>query len=204
MHTPEQHPVYKIKTFDLSGLNGISDETTDIHLKLYAGYIEATNVLVAKLAKFVEKKEAAHQNMAEYSGLKRRLAFELNGMLLHEHYFSTLKKNGGDALSTSSAFYKKAEESFGTFDTWKLDFINTGKIRGVGWVICYQDPTSGNLSNHWISGHEDGHIVGSTPLLVMDMWEHAYFRDYKPDEKASYMDAFFSNINWSCVENRLT
>ena len=62
--------------------------------------------------------------------------------------------------------------------------------------MCYVNPHSGRLSNHWISLHEHGHVAGFVPLLVMDVWEHAYLLDYKPSERASYIDAFFANIDW--------
>ena len=76
-------------------------------------------------------------------------------------------------------------------------------MRGVGWAICYLDPASGRMSNHWISLHEHGNIAGFIPLLVMDVWEHAYLLDYKPSERADYIEAFFSNVNWKLVEQRM-
>jgi Fe-Mn family superoxide dismutase len=76
-------------------------------------------------------------------------------------------------------------------------------MRGVGWVICYQDPSRGRLTNHWISLHEIGNIAGFRPVLVMDVWEHAFLLDYKPSERAKYVDAFFANIDWDTVDDRL-
>ena len=76
-------------------------------------------------------------------------------------------------------------------------------MRGVGWAICYQDPTGDRLSNHWVTLHEVGNIAGFKPILVMDVWEHAFLLDYKPSERAEYIDAFFTNINWKTVEQRL-
>ncbi len=76
-------------------------------------------------------------------------------------------------------------------------------MRGVGWAICYEAPESGRLSNHWITQHEVGNIAGYQPLLVMDMWEHAYLLDYKPAEKEKYVEAFFLNVNWKSVEKRM-
>jgi Fe-Mn family superoxide dismutase len=75
-------------------------------------------------------------------------------------------------------------------------------MRGVGWAILYQDPETGRLSNHWITLHEHGHPSGFRPLLVMDVWEHAFLIDYKPTERARYIDAFFANVNWQAVERR--
>jgi Fe-Mn family superoxide dismutase len=76
-------------------------------------------------------------------------------------------------------------------------------MRGVGWAICNQNPANGRLSNHWITLHETGNIAGFNPILVMDVWEHAYLLDYKPAERPKYIEAFFSNIDWAAAEERL-
>ena len=76
-------------------------------------------------------------------------------------------------------------------------------MRGVGWVICYQNPMNGVLSNHCTTLHEIGNVAGFVPLLVMDVWEHAFILDCKPSERGKYIDAFFSNVSWSAVEKRL-
>ena len=76
-------------------------------------------------------------------------------------------------------------------------------MRGVGWAICYQDPTNDRLSNHWITLHEVGNVSGFMPLLVMDVWEHAFLLDYKPAERPQYIEAFFPNIDRPRVEGRL-
>ncbi len=76
-------------------------------------------------------------------------------------------------------------------------------MRGVGWAICYQNPENGRLSNHWITLHEVGNVSGFTPVLVMDVWEHAFLLDYKPAERHKYIEAFFSDIDWGAVEGRL-
>jgi superoxide dismutase, Fe-Mn family len=134
--------------------------------------------------------------MEVYSELTQRLGFEYNGMLLHEYYFGNLKRFGNGDPGDSSRFYQPAHESFGRYENWKRDFVNKGNMRGVGWVICYQDPSRGRLTNHWISLHEIGNIAGFRPVLVMDVWEHAFLLDYKPAERAKYVDAFFTNIDW--------
>jgi Fe-Mn family superoxide dismutase len=143
------------------------------------------------------------EEMPAYSELTRRLGFEYNGMVLHEYYFENLNTHGVRKPDQGSAFVKAAEDSFGTYDMWKLDFSSVGKMRGVGWAMCYVNPHSGRLSNHWISLHENGNIAGFIPALVMDVWEHAYLLDYKPSDRASYIEAFFSNIDWKSVEKRL-
>ena len=76
-------------------------------------------------------------------------------------------------------------------------------MRGVGWAIYYQDPKTRNISNHWITLHEVGNVTGFVPLLVMDVWEHAFILDYAPADRPKYIDAFFSNVDWSAAEGRL-
>lgn len=195
---------YKARQFNLSGLNGISDETLEMHFKLYEGYVKETNNLSERIATFIKDGKVDQEEMPAYSELTRRLGFEYNGMVLHEYYFDNLKSGGGTGdAEANSTFTKNAETSFGSYDIWKADFVGIGKMRGVGWAICYQDPNSGNLSNHWISLHEVGNVAGFSPILVMDVWEHAYLLDYKPAERPKYIEAFFSNIDWAMVEKRL-
>jgi superoxide dismutase, Fe-Mn family len=194
---------YKAKQFNLSGLNGISDRTLEMHFKLYEGYVNETNRLTEKISVFLKDGKVDQDEMPAYSELKRRLGFEYNGMVLHEHYFGNMKRGGSVDPDKTSPFYWAAEQSFGNYDIWKADFVSTGKMRGVGWAICYEDPTSGQLSNHWISLHQTGNVAGFNPVLVMDVWEHAFLLDYKPAERPKYIEAFFSNIDWDVAEGRL-
>jgi Fe-Mn family superoxide dismutase len=195
--------VYDVKPFNLHGLVGISDRTLEMHLKLYEGYVQATNQLTTQIGEMLKDGRIDHEEMPAYSELTRRLGFEYNGMALHEYYFENLTKGGAKKPDQGSAFVKAAEDSFGSYDMWKLDFSSVGKMRGVGWAVCSLNPANRRLSNHWISLHEHGHVAGFIPLLVMDVWEHAYLLDYKPSERASYIEAFFANIDWKSVEKRL-
>jgi superoxide dismutase, Fe-Mn family len=195
---------YKARQFNLSGLKGISDQTLEMHFKLYEGYVKETNNLTERISDFIKDGNVDQEEMPAYSELTRRLGFEYNGMVLHEYYFDNLQKGGGtgDPVQTSQ-FAKAAEASFGSYDIWKADFVGIGKMRGVGWAICYQNPNNGRLSNHWITLHETGNVAGFVPILVMDVWEHAFLLDYKPAERPKYIEAFFSNIAWNMVEDRL-
>lgn len=194
---------YQVKEFNLSGLNGISDQTMDLHFNLYAGYVKETNGLMEKISEFFKNGKVDQEDMPAYSELKRRLGFEHSGMVLHEYYFGNLKKGVSGAPDPKSAFVKAVESSFGSYEIWKADFIGVGKKRGVGWAICYQDPMQERLSNHWITLHQIGNVAGFNPLLVMDVWEHAFLLDYKPAERLKYIESFFSNIDWQAVERRL-
>ena len=195
---------YKARQFDLSGLKGISDETLEMHFKLYEGYVKETNNLTGRITEFISDGKVDQEEMPAYSELTRRLGFEYNGMVLHEYYFDNLQKGGGTGdPASSSQFTKAVESTFGSYEIWKADFVGIGKMRGVGWAICYQNPANGRVSNHWITLHETGNVPGFDPILVMDVWEHAFLLDYKPADRPKYIEAFFSNIAWGAVEERL-
>jgi superoxide dismutase, Fe-Mn family len=194
---------YNAKQFDLSGLNGISDRTLETHFKLYEGYVKGTNDLNQRIADILADGVVDQEETPAFSELTRRLGFEYNGMVLHEYYFANMKRNGSGDPDRDSDFYKGTVESFGSYEVWKAHFMGVGKMRGVGWAICYQNPANGLLSNHWISLHEVGDVSGFVPVLVMDVWEHAYLLDYKPADRPKYIEAFFSNIDWRAVEARV-
>ncbi len=194
---------YKPKQFNLSGLNGISDETLEMHIKLYEGYVTETNRLREKIWEFLKDGKVDQEEMPAYSELTRRLGFEYNGVVLHEYYFGNMTKSGAPDPKKGSAFYKAAEAAFGSYEIWKADFVSIGKMRGVGWAICFQDPNRGQITNHWVTLHEMGNVAGFEPALVMDVWEHAFLLDYKPAERPKYIEAFFTNIDWTVVENRI-
>ena len=194
---------YQPKTFNLSSLNGISDRTLELHFKLYQGYVKETNRLTEKISEILRDGSVDQEEMPAYSELTRRLGFEYNGMVLHEYYFGNLKRDGGGDPAAGSGFRRAAEDSFGKYDTWKTDFVGVGKMRGVGWAVCYQDPVNGRLSNHWITLHETGNIAGFVPVLVMDVWEHAFLLDFKPAERPKYIEAFFANVCWDTIDRRV-
>src|SRR5712692_6942967 len=144
---------YKPREFNLSGLNGISDQTLEMHFKLYEGYAKETNKLTEGITKFIQDGNIDQEEMPAYSELTRRLGFEYNGMVLHEYYFGNMKRGGAGDPERNSSFLKAAEQSFGSYAVWKTDFVGVGKMRGVGWAICNQNPANDRLSNHWISEH---------------------------------------------------
>jgi len=137
----------------------------------------------------------------EYSELKRRMGFEWDGMRLHEYYFENLGGRGD--LAQSAKLRDKVAQEFGSYEAWEADFRGTGAMRGIGWTILYQDTATGRLINQWINEHETGHLAGCTPVLVMDVFEHAYMIDYGL-KRADYIAAFFKNINREAVEGRLS
>jgi Fe-Mn family superoxide dismutase len=195
--------LYRARDFDLGGLHGISDRTLEMHFKLYQGYVQETNRLNDRIAEYLDDGRIDPEEQPAYSELNRRLGFEYNGMVLHELYFGNLKKGGADDPPASSSFAREAAAAFGSFSTWKADFVGIGRMRGVGWAICSQNPAGGRLSNHWVSLHEVGNVAGFQPLLVMDVWEHAFLLDYEPAERPKYIEAFFRNVDWNVVTARL-
>jgi Fe-Mn family superoxide dismutase len=179
-------------------LDGISREQLDQHWRLYEGYVKSVNALNERLTWLSEKGDFG----LEFAELKRRLGFEYNGMILHEHYFGILKP-GQPPLDHSSELTKQLKRSFGGFESWKREFTGIGKMRGVGWVVLYLDPRGRTLTNHWITLHEEGHIAGFIPVLVMDVWEHAYMVDWGASGRAAYIEAFFKNVDWAKADRRL-
>jgi len=194
---------YQTKSFNLRGLQGISDKTVNLHLSLYEGYVKATNMLQGKITEFLKDGTVDQEELPAYSELTRRLGFEYNGMVLHEYYFDNLTPQASVKPESTSSFLRRAEASFGSYERWKTDFVSVGKMRGVGWAVCLQDPASGRITNHWITLHEHGIVAGFKPVLVMDAWEHAFLLDYTPAQRGQYIEAFFSNVNWRNVDRRV-
>lgn len=179
------------------GLDGISDDQIEDHWGLYKGYVVQSNALRKELAEMRANGQGAG---LAYADRRRRFGFEYNGMVLHEFYFGHLK--AGVQAKQDSAFYKAASEQFGSFDTWKSDLVNCGKTRGIGWAITYYDAQTQQITNHFIQLHEDGNVAGFQPLVILDVFEHAYMVDHKALGRPAYIDAFMKNINWDVVEER--
>jgi superoxide dismutase, Fe-Mn family len=196
------HPKRKVYTeqkFDqLKGLDGISDDQIKEHLTLYGGYVKQVNALNEELAELRGHGRASGKDH-EFAELVRRLGFEYNGMILHEYYFSNLRPGAEPRPAPTSKIADGLAESFGSVEQWRVDFHAIGGMRGIGWVLLCQDPVTSRLSNHWVTLHQDGVPAGFKPLLVLDVWEHAFMRDYK----GRYLEAFFRNIDWVTVERRI-
>ncbi len=194
----ERTMTYTAKDYGrLVGLAGFSDTLLKNHFTLYQGYVTNTNKVLETLAQMLKEGKAA---TPEYAELKRRLGWEFNGMRLHEYYFENLGGQGG--LDANGSLGKKLAESFGSVEAWEKDFRATGAMRGIGWVVLYQDPANGRLINFWVNEHDVAHPAGCQPLLIMDVFEHAFMIDYGL-KKADYIEAFFKAVNWKAVEARL-
>lgn len=190
--------MYEAKKFDhLLGTLGFSDTLLKNHFTLYEGYVKNFNTLNEMLIGLEKEGKVGTPVDAE---LNRRFGWEFNGMRLHELYFSNMK-NGGVALE-EGVLKKKIEEGWETTEMWKKDFQTMGAMRGIGWVILYFDKSANKLFNVWVNEHDGGHLTGCIPLLVMDVFEHAYSTDYGI-KRADYIEAFMRAIDWSTVTDRL-
>jgi len=192
--------VYEAKNYSkLLGMPGFSDGLLNNHFSLYQGYVKNTNAILEQLADMAQglKPDAPSPQYAE---LKRRMGWEFNGLRLHEYYFDNL--GGTEPMSKSTRLVEVFTAQFGSLEAWEADFRATGAMRGIGWVVLYQDDITGRLFNQWINEHDVGHWAGCRPILIMDVFEHAYMMDYGI-KKLGYIDAFFKNANWAVAESRL-
>jgi Fe-Mn family superoxide dismutase len=189
--------MYQIQDFKhLLGLQGLSDALLTNHFTLYEGYVNNTNKLMEKLAGMVAADQVA---TPEYAELKRRFGWEWNGMRLHELYFGNMTKT--QVHTEGGALHKKVIEQFGSAEAWEKDFRATSAMRGIGWVILAYDAQTDTLFNEWINEHDGGHLSGTVPVLVMDVFEHAFMLDYGI-KRADYIETFFRSIDWEVVSGR--
>lgn len=185
--------MYKAKDYSyLLGMPGFSTKYLKLHFTLYQGYVKNTN-------KMLKQFEEMDQENICFSEIKRRFGWEFAGMRLHEYYFENL--GGQPLVKAHSKLIEWLCNCFGSVEKWQEKFTAVGLTRGIGWVILYRDNHTGMLTNCWIEQHHAGHLPGCQPILVMDVWEHAYLCEYGLDRKA-YIEAFIQNINWNVVMQR--
>jgi len=189
---------YETKDYaKLIGMEGFSDTLLNNHFTLYKGYVTNANKLMDILSAMVKDGKAA---TPEYAELKRRFGWEFNGMRLHEYYFENL--GGKAAINKDGKLGKLIAGNFGSYDVWSQDFKATATMRGIGWTILYQDVSGGKLFNQWVNEHDVGHAAGCQPVLILDVFEHAFLTDYGL-KRADYIEAFIKNIDWAAVEARV-
>ncbi len=181
----------------LIGIPGFSETLLKNHFTLYQGYVTNTNKVMDTLAAMLKE---GKQGAYEFAELKRRLGWEFNGMRLHELYFENLGGDGDPAKAPNLA--KRVIQQFGSIDACANDFNAVAAMRGIGWVVCYEDIENGLLVNQWINEHDVGHLTGCNPILVLDVFEHAFMIDYGL-KRADYIQAFWKNVKWDVVEQRL-
>lgn len=189
---------YSAKNYShLLGLAGFSDTLLNNHFALYEGYVKNTNALSDKLKALTEKGELSTPEFAEF---KRHFGWEWNGMRMHELYFGNMTKES--APLADGILKDKLATAYGSLENWEKNFVGTGAMRGIGWVVLAADAETGKLYNVWVNEHDLGHLVGTAPLLVMDVFEHAFMIDYGL-RRADYIASFLKAIDWKVVEERL-
>lgn len=189
---------YTTHEFSLPDLAGLSSKQIEVHLGLYGGYVKHVNLIREKIAELSQDQEANAYAIAE---LRRRFAFEFNGMRMHEHYFEQFE-GGTVAQDAQSALSKMATEKYGSYDALVAHVREVAGSRGIGWVVVYFDTAGDTLHTVFVGDHEVGQLAGLPVILALDLWEHAFMVDYLPVEKTKYIDAFFQNLNWSVTEKR--
>lgn len=184
-----------VKDLSFKNLTGISEKTIENHFgKLYQGYVKKWQEIQERL-KTVDK-SLSNASFSDFRELKVEESFTANAIILHEAYFDIL---GGDGKS-SGEIVKSLEKEFGSFENWQNEFKSLG-LSSRGWVILAMDYNDGKLKNYIADTHNSFGIWGTSPILVLDMYEHAYFIDFATDKK-SYIDTFFQNLNWSKINQK--
>jgi Fe-Mn family superoxide dismutase len=189
---------YEVKKFELEGkLKGISDDQLKQHRDtLYAGYVAKLNVIEGELK--TAATEGANPTYSPIGELKRQEIFATNGIFLHEAYFGNLGGKGGEATGKVGDMIKA---KWGSFDKWAAEFKASG-MSARGWVVMAVNRDTGGLHLYSMDMHDIGGVWNSTPVLVLDVYEHAYMIDYGV-KRAAYLDAFMQNIDWDVVNKRL-
>lgn len=193
MHT------YTPKTFALGELPGLSEKQITVHLGLYEGYVKHVNLIAEKLAAV----RSGELQLDPYivAELRRRFAFEFDGMRMHEYYFTQFE-GGAQALDPESALGKCVTEKYGNAEKFVEHIKEVAGTRGIGWVVVYFDAVANSVHTTFVGDHELGQLSGLPIILALDLWEHAFMVDYVPAEKKNYIEAFFANLNWSVIEKR--
>lgn len=191
---------YKAKTFALPELKGISAKQIEVHLALYQGYVKHTNLIKDKIKAL--KETDAEGNAYIIAELRRRFAFEFDGMRMHEHYFDQFE-GGHIAPDASSALATEVMKKYGSLDAFIAHIKEVAGSRGIGWVTVYHDTVIDEIHVVYVGDHEVGQLSGLPIILALDLWEHAFMVDYVPADKKKYIDAFFENLNWSVIESRV-
>lgn len=178
----------------------IDSKLFDQHFILYRGYVNKVNELDKTRRDLEKKKEAwSSKDTFVYQAVQKQFAFEKDGMVLHELYFDNL---GGDgALQPECPLCEAIVSQYGSVGKWKEDFKKISQMRGIGWAILYYDPATQRLRNGWVADHSLGVLVGEKPILVVDLWEHAYITQFGLD-RIGYVDIILSYVDWQICENR--
>lgn len=175
----------------------VNQEQYEVHMRLYEGYINKINE-IDQLLESDPGMDQANATYSKYRGIKRGETFALNGVILHEYYFENIGSQYNIADSQIKNYIAKY---YGSYELWEKHFVATA-LASRGWAILCYDIRSKCLRNISLDAHDVGNISISVPLLVLDVYEHAYFLQYA-DKKADYIHNFMKNIDWNVVKNRI-
>ena len=189
--------VIKAIEFSYSGITSVSERQFSEHYKLYKGYVDKVNEITRKLGNGENGSGEANSTYSLYRGLKESEGFALNGAILHELYFENL---GGSAGKPGPKTEKLISVQFGSYEKFCEDLTACCKA-ARGWCVFTYEHRTASFRNILLDAHNVGNVILSYPLLAVDMYEHAYFYDYQTD-KAKYISAVISNINWDVVDKR--
>lgn len=187
---------FEEKKFNIPELKGMSRQSIDEHLKLYAGYVKHANLILEKIEEYKKDSEAHAYALGE---IQRRFSFEFNGMRNHEIFFNHFE-GGPQPVDTNGKLAKAGMEEWSSYEAWLAQFKSMALTRGVGWAMLGYDPISQRLINYWVDEQHLGQLNSVVPILVLDMWEHSYVADYQPSGKKNYIEDFFANLNWQTCE----
>lgn len=189
---------YQEKKFTVPELAGISKESIDQHLGLYAGYVKNFNAISSALPEYAKDPQKNSHALAE---LIRRRSFEFGGMRLHEYYFEQLE-GGAKELSQDGKLVQQFEKEYHGAGNFLEYFKMIAGIRGPGWAMLYWDAYGQQFLAGFSGEQHQGHFVTLPIVLALDVWEHTYILDYGATGRAKYIDAFFKNLNWGVIEQR--
>lgn len=190
--------VKNIKSFTLK-TEFLSQGNKDNHVSLYEGYVKASNEVSAKLDSV--DRSSVNGNHSLYRSLKIDEAFNQNGVVLHELYFENISDIASEIAMDNIAYMKLARD-FGSFDAWQKDFLACCQAARCGWAVTGLNMFTGKYQNIMIDLHSQNVPVGIVPIIVIDVWQHAYYRDYLKEVK-TYSSAMMKELNWSTIEKRV-
>ena len=177
----------------------LSEKNIDNHIKLYEDYLENFNKVSAKLDS--ADRSNINSNNSEFRSLKLDETYNMNGAYLHELYFANIGDNNSQ-INMNTLSYMRLSRDFGTFDDWQKDFIACGLSSRCGWAVTYLNFYTQSYMNCFVDLHSKDIPAGMYPVIVMDMWQHAYYKDYLKDSK-TYMVAMMKQLDWNIIEKRI-
>lgn len=186
---------YTEKAFIIPELVGITKQTIDEHLKLYAGYVKHANLIQEKLVSLPMDETYIRTE------LQRRFSFEFCGMRNHELYFYSLTGSASE-ISLDSKLSADIVKDFGSMEAFWARFKECAMTRGIGWAVLSYDTTFDHLVISWVDEQHLGQLMSTFPVYAIDMWEHSYVADYQPSGKKNYVEDYIKNTNFSLLEKR--